>query len=388
MKVVRNFSILSFLLFCACSPNSKNELEEDELIVISIDDTETFIEEEFDNIFQLERVVELNAPEGFYIAELTKAVILNDQILVLDSKLGQLLTFTNQGEFVNNVVEKGDGPTEMPSISDFAYDYQNDEIHVISPGIMQVKVFKTDGTFVMNFKMETQADHIALLGIKPVLTLTYFNPYYKYLSILDPLGDTLKTAFPFPKETFPIGLHHISGNLTRSNSGGVLVNEPASSMIYSLDDELNLKPKYKFVSANDFWPEEDRHELNAYFEKLSTGELTFLSKYYEETESYFFFNLNAKKKGGRLYVVDPRMGYYNIQTEKSYLSKSEKFLMDLKGPIAVDGDSFYTYISKLKLSELVNSDEKWKVLMADFPEIKILEKADNDTPVLLKFAVK
>ncbi|WP_339698833.1 hypothetical protein [Algoriphagus aquimarinus] len=151
---------------------------------------------------------------------------------------------------------------------------------------------------------------------------------------------------------------------------------------------MNLKPKYKFVASDDFWPEEDHHELNAYFEKLSTGELSFLSKYYEESESYFFFNLNAKKKGGRLYAVDPRMGYYNIQKGKSYLSKSEKFLMDLKGPIAVDGDSFYAYISKLKLSELVYSDEKWKAIMADFPEIKILEKADFDTPVLLKFAVK
>lgn len=236
--------------------------------------------------------------------------------------------------------------------------------------------------------MESQADHIAMLGDKPVLTLTYFNPYYKYLSVLNQSGDTLKTAFPFPKETFPIGLHHISGNMTSSNSGEVLVNEPASSTVYSLDNELNLSPKYKFEASDDFWPEEKRHELNAYFEKLAIGNLTFLSKYYEEGESYFFFNLNAKKKGGRRYVVDPRIGYYNIKTGKSFISKSEKFLMDLNGPIAVDGDFFYSYISKLKLSELVNSDDKWKAIMEDFPEIRILEKSDYDIPVLLKFGVK
>lgn len=380
--------ILSFLLFCACSQNSKNGIDESEPIVISINNSETFIEDDFLNIFQLEKVVELNAPEGFYATEISKAIITKNEIIVFDVKIGQLLTFTSKGEFVNNVVEKGDGPTEMPEITTFAYDDDKEELYVIGPGNMQVKIYKPDGTFVRNFKMETQADHIALLGDKPVLTLTYFNPYFKYLSVLDSKGDTLKTAFSFPKEIFPIGLHHISGNLTRSYSGEILVNEPASSTVYSLDNELNLTPKYKFVAEDDFWPEEDRHELNAYFEKLATGNLTFLSKYYEETESYFFFNLNAKKKGGRLYVVDPRIGYYNFHTGKSYMSKSKKFFMDLKGPIAVDEDSFYTYISKLKLSELVNSDEKWKAVMADFPEIKILEKADYDTPVLLKFGVK
>ncbi|MBB6327317.1 hypothetical protein FHS59_002960 [Algoriphagus iocasae] len=346
------------------------------------------MEEDFLNIFQLESIVELNAPEGFYAAEITKAIITKKNIIVFDVKIGQILNFTSDGEFINNVVEKGDGPTEMSAINNFAYDSKKEELYVIGPGNMQVKIYKLDGTFVRNFKMDTQADHIALLGDKPVLTLTYFNPYFKYLSILDSNGDTLKTAFPFPKETFPIGLHHISGNLTRSNSGGVLVNEPASSTVYSLGNDLKLTPKYKFVASGDFWPEEDRHELNAYFEKLATGNLTFLSKYYEETDSYFFFNLNAKKKGGRLYVVDPRMGFYNILTGKSYLSNSEKFLMDLTGPIAVDGNSFFAYISKLKLSELVNSDEKWKTVMADFPEIRILEKADYDTPVLLKFGVK
>ena len=90
----RNLLILSFLLFCACSQNSKNGIDENEPIVISIDDTETFVEEDFDNIFQLERVVELDAPEGFYIAELTKAVILKDLILVLDSKLGFRISHT------------------------------------------------------------------------------------------------------------------------------------------------------------------------------------------------------------------------------------------------------------------------------------------------------
>ncbi|WBL43832.1 6-bladed beta-propeller [Algoriphagus halophytocola] len=384
----RNLSILLFLLISACSPNSKNEIRENEPIVISIDNSETFLEEDFFNLFQLETVFELNSPEGFYAAEVTKAVIKKNKIFVLDDKLEQLLQFTTNGEFINSLVDKGEGPTEMPSISDFAFDHEKEEVYVISPGNFHIKVFKPDGTFVRNFKMETQADHIALLGDKPVLTLTYFNPYYKYLSILEYNGDTLKTAFPFPKETFPIGLQYISGNLTKSNTGGVLVNEPASSVVYNLDADMNLKPKYKFAASSDFWPEEDRHELNAYFEKLSTGELSFLSKYYEESESYFFFNLNAKKKGERLYVVDPRIGYYNIETGKSYLSKSEKFLMDLKGPIATDGDSFYTYISKLKLAELVNSDEKWKVILADFPEINISERADYDTPVLLKFGVK
>ena len=209
-------------------------------------------------------------------------LIAKGDFIVLDKNLDALLRFNSKGEILNRICNLGDGPSEVPGISDYTYDFLKDEIYVVSPGVLQVKVYKPDGTFVRNFKMESQADHIAMLGDKPVLTLTYFNPYYKYLSVLNQSGDTLKTAFPFPKETFPIGLHHISGNMTSSNSGEVLVNEPASSTVYSLDNELNLSPKYKFEASDDFWPEEKRHELNAYFEKLSTGNLTFLSKYYEE----------------------------------------------------------------------------------------------------------
>lgn|GEM_PF-2489464 len=57
----------------------------------------------------------------------------------MDNNLGQILTFTIEGKFVNNVVEKGDGPTEMPIITDFAYDSQNNEIYVIGTGITQVE---------------------------------------------------------------------------------------------------------------------------------------------------------------------------------------------------------------------------------------------------------
>nr|WP_245405105.1 6-bladed beta-propeller [Algoriphagus sp. AGSA1] len=375
--------------YCSAKKNDNDSgLEKESLRIISIDDTNTFSERGFFEIFQLLEVEELENNSDFFLAEVNKLIVASGDFITLDNNLDALLRFNSRGEILNRICKIGDGPTEMPGISDFAYDSDKDEVYVIGPGIMQVKIFKPDGTFVRNFKMESQADHLTLLGDKPVLTLTYFNPYYRYLSVLDQSGDTLKTAFPFPKETFPIGLQNISGNLTRANTGGVLVNEPASSTVYNLDNEMNLKPKYKFVASDDFWPEEDRHELNAYFEKLATGNLTFLSKYYEESESYFFFNLNAKKTGARRYVIDPRIGYYNIEKGKSYLSESEKFLLDLKGPLAVDGNSFYTYISKMKLTELMGIDEKWKEIMTDFPEIEILEKADYDTPVLLKFGVK
>lgn len=252
----------------------------------------------------------------------------------------------------------------------------------------KLKVYKPEGTFVRSFKTDTQADHISLIGKNPVLTLTYFNSFNSYLSINNPEGDTLRTAFPFPKGTFPIGLRHISGNLTKYNSGGILVNEPASSTVYSLDKELNLKSKYRFVATYDLWPEERRHELNAYFEKLATGNLTFLSKYYEESESYFFFNLNAKKSDDRLFTIVPRIGYFDIEKGKSYLSKSDDFLLKLKGPIAADGDIFYAYISKMELSKLVKADENWEKNFSSFPEIKFIDKSDFDTPILLKFKVK
>lgn len=381
------FFFLSFLISCS-EKTSKDKLNEYPKI-ISLDDSNSMIKGKFYENFQLKEVVELENRSGYFLSEISKIDLINSGFIVFDNELDNLLNVDFKGNIINRICEIGEGPDQMPSISDYAFDSIREEIYVIGPGNFRVKVFRLDGTFVRDFKMETQADQITLLGDKPVLTLTYYNPYFKYLSVLNNNGDTLKTTFPFPKETFPIGLQHISGNLTNSYLGGVLVNEPASSTLYSLDQELNFTPRYKFESSNDLWPEEDRHDLNAYFERLSSGNLSFLTNFYEESESYLFFNLNVKKTEGSRFVIDPRIGYYNVNTGQSFLSDKEEFMLDIKGPLAVTGNDFYVYIPKMNLAELVQSgDDIWKAIMADFPEIRILEKADYDTPVLLKFGVK
>ncbi len=378
-------ALMVFILFsCSENENQQGDLP----LIISLDDSDTFSEGGFFEIFELREVKELTYNPNHFLAEVSKLVVTEDGFLVLDKNLDALFRYDSQGQLLNRICKIGDGPAEMPGVSDFVFDPGKEELYVIASGSLQVKVYKPDGTFVRNLKMGVQADHIALIGDHPVLTLTYFNPFYRYLGVFDQNGDTLKTAFPFPKETFPIGLHHISGNLTAAKSTGILVNEPASSTVYAMNEEMDLNPKYKFTAAGDFWPEKERHKLNAYFEKLATGDLSFLSKYYGEGGDCFFFGLNAKKSSGRQNVVDPRIGYYDHRSGKSNLSKSQPFLINMKGPLAVEGNSFYAYISKIKLSELFAEDEEWKNALAPLSEILVSDKEDYDTPVLLKFGIK
>lgn len=379
-----------FLILCAIgcsSPNSSTQ-QTQKAIVINLDDKNKFKEKEFWELFEIDNVTELEFKEDYFLSSIYRLKITETEIFALDVELGNLFRYSLEGKFLNRIGKIGDGPKELPQIGDFYYNSANNELILASGGAMRVSRFSPDGNFIETIKLKDQMDRISGLNGHTVLTMTYFNSLYKYLAVFDAKGDTVKTLFPFPKEVFPISLRFISGHLTTGSNGGLLFNEPASSTIYEINEELIASPKYIFIASNDFWPESERHQLNSYFEKLATGELTFLSKFYEESEGYLFFGLNARKKGGRRYAVDPRIGFYDKTTGISYLSNSEDFLMKLSGPLETEGGSFIAVLQKYEFAALLTEDENWQKESIGFSLLKEAKDGDFDNPILIKFKVR
>ena len=377
---------MSLFTFVGCS--IKDKTNEDNLsIIIDFENIETTQEKDFFELFQLDTLIELEFKEDFYLGDLYRVVVAEDVIYALDLNFGNLIRFTREGKVLNRIGEKGEGPEEMPEIVDFAYDRENDELILASYSAMRISRFKPTGEFVSSIRAQEQMDQMAFSSSNLALSMTYYNSLYRNLALISTKGDTIKTFFPFPKDVFPIMLKFISGHLTSSIESGFLFSEPASSKIYALDSEAGIYSKYQFLAKDEFWPEEDKHLLNDFFQKLSTGELSFLSRFYEETNQYLFFNINKKKSGLRPQIVDPRIGYYDPLDKAVKFSKSDESLLWIKGPIAAEGDKFYVWISKSKLNDLALENSFWEKSLLEYPNLLIKNTGDYDTPVLIRIKV-
>ncbi len=101
-----------------------------------------------------------------------------------------------------------------------------------------------------------------------------------------------------------------------------------------------------------------------------------------------FFSLNKARTADRQKAVDPRFGYFDKNDKTAYLSKSDDFLVHLKGPVSADGVAFFAFVSKMKMNELAEQNGYFQGILSGFPELRIKEKGDFDTPILIKFRVK
>lgn len=356
--------------------------------MLDLEDSQTFFERDFFELYSIDTLIELEFRDDFYMSELYRVKKGRDEYYALDPLIGNLIRYSRNGKALNRVGVIGPGPMEMAEIDDFSYDEEKDELLLASYSAMKISRFKPSGEFVSSIRLEEQLDQFSYSEDRLAVSMTYYNSLYKNFALLNKEGDTLRTFFPYPRDIFPISLKLIAGHVTNANSDGFLFNEPTSSKVFFINSAGDCYPKYEFVGGKDFWPERDKDLLNEFFQTLSTGALSYLGRYYEETENYFFFNLNLKKSGLSNKIVDPRIGFYGHIEKKSFLSKYFDGLSWIKGPIEVEGDMFYCWISKSRLNDLGRMYSVWSEELDGYSNLIIDDSGDFDTPVLIRLKVK
>lgn len=381
-----SFTILIILLLNGCS----TKLKESKLYLDQVADhsilLSEIIEKDFWELFQLESAIELKLSQDFFISSIYRLKVHQNEYYALDESLGNLIRFDANGIPLNRIGKIGDGPEELPNFSDFGID-EKGNILIGSGSGMKASAFTKEGDFVSSIKFKNQLDQLSVSNGIVFASLTYFNQLDKNLAAYSAQGDTLKTYFPYGSDVFPILLKNISGHLTTNYDGSILFNEPASSKIFEIDKDLEIKPKFQFIYETELWEENDRHNLNGFFETLGTAKLTYLSRFYEESERYLFYKLNKKQDQVVRYVIDPRIGYFDKKTGKSFLSQKSESLVFTEGPLVADQDYFILSIPKQELKKLVDSDPNWSAIK-NFIEFNSIETEEYDSPILLKFSVR
>lgn len=381
-----SFTVLIILLLNGCSVKLKEPklyLNQESEYKIQLSE---IIEKDFWELFELKSAVELKLTEDFFISSIYRLKVYENEYFALDESLGNLIRFDSNGLPLNRIGKIGDGPEELPNFSDFGID-EKGNIMIGSGSGMKASTFTKEGDFVSSIKLKDQLDQLSVSNGVIFASLTYFNQLNKNLAAYNTLGDTLKTYFPYGSDVFPILLKNISGHLTDNSDGSILFNEPASSKIFEIDKDLEIKPKFRFISETEIWKENDRHNLNGFFETLGTAKLTYLSRFYEESDRYLFFKLNKKQDQVVRYVIDPRIGFFDKKTGKSFLSQKSESLVFMEGPLVAEQDYFILSVPKQELKKLVDSDPNWSAIK-NFIEFSSIETEEYDSPILLKFSIR
>ncbi|MCS5491347.1 6-bladed beta-propeller [Algoriphagus limi] len=383
------FILITIICWMGCKSEvfESNEFD-DSPTIIDLSDNKNFEESDFFDLFSIDEIIELQLPEGSYLGSLRRFEIFDDHLFALDPSFNNLAKFDLKGNYITQIGRIGEGPDEIPEIVDFSIDSKTGHIGLASYSQMKISRYDQNGNFVEATKIGEQIDQLAIFDNKLCLSLTYFNTINRNFGIYSFTGDSLSTHFPFPNDMFPMGLLNISGHLTKSNSG-ILFNEPASSIIYSFSNDLLPYKKYRFERNNELWPEEKRHDLNGYFQSLATGRLTFLRKYYEENKDYLIFSINLAQSGTPTSPVDPRLGYYNKKTNKTFLSRNADYLKHLEGPIFANDEYFFMYVQKYKFFRIIQENETFEFnLVSNNVDFKNLNENEEDAILVLKLKIK
>jgi hypothetical protein len=327
------------ILFCIAGCINKTVYENeivDEPIekLISINFKTRSEEKQLNELIRVNAFVPLQFEKSNPISEITKAYFYNNEYYILDSTLGTIGVYDATGEFVRSYGKIGVGPAEYTDIMDFCLDIENKEIFILSLDLRKVLIFSLEGKFVKYFKIPFQANRIALVDSEKIaFSLTYYDETNENLKVTDRSGKVLYSDFPFPKETFPINLRNITGNLISSRQG-ILYNDATSSSFYFIDRNLIKSKKYELDFGSDSWPKDQTYDFKGFFEKVAQGQLSYVTPQFQALDNEnFMFRMNKRVNESSKRIVDFRFALYSSQLNKVFYSKGSEIDLKFIAPI-------------------------------------------------------
>lgn len=359
--------ILIILLLCtACKKDYKKigELTIDEPIQITLTDLDE--KENLANYVTNFKFLKLKT--DLKIIDIDKVVYYSESYYVLDKKASQLMVFNGEGDFINRIGERGNGPGEYLRITDFEIDKEKQQILILSEPNRALFIYGLNGNFVKRLNLDFFVNGFVLSKNNTyVFMSSRVDESYNMLIRTDFDGKRISYNFPFPKNTkildfvFTGGLHKqgVSNYFT----------EPTSSVVYDVQDKII--PLYQFNFGNSTWKEENKFDIESFDREIKKHNVSFLRSFYCDTDNVLFFMFQNGK-----YV---RKGYYFKDSGKVLacpFNLEDSFLYHAvnKEVGTIDNKYFVSSISYPLYDALMNSPEanKFKNL---YPEM--YQKFDN-----------
>jgi hypothetical protein len=207
---------------CTAIPVPEEDINQDLNHVISLS---TFV----DKI----DIIPLEFDDTCILGDIEKVVVYGDNIFVMETQRpGSVYRFDMQGNFLNGIGVRGQGPEEVIELSDFAVNEEEQLIYLLDNYRQTVLSYAFDGEVRELIKINQYADHI---HYKDGLFYLFWDQPKKgelYSLVIRDIHGEIKERF-FPSKQYPISLGH---QVFTSQEDGVLFSKPMNDTIYFLRD--------------------------------------------------------------------------------------------------------------------------------------------------------
>ena len=350
--------LICFMLLLSVSCVEKEDhIDYQQASLIDITQAEKNLEVRLASLFGESRFIPLmEIAEIDALASIDKVIEHKNKFFVLDKKKSNILVFDQSGKFLNKVGIRGGGPKEYESIFDFDIDKKNDEIIILDAQI-RLTIYNSKNDFVrkVDFKGFYPESLSVLAPNVLACSIGYIEPGQYAIKIVDTKTGTPTGYFgKYPDDYDDYKSFGLSGGMNKS-ADKVYFTYKSSSVILSLDNELNFTPVYRFNFGPKTWPEEQKFDLPGFDAKTNARDVAYLTnKYYVDSNMIAFSFINESMYN---------LAYYFKDADKTYIPQNKADDLTLRFlEIPVGKSSTSEYISGLQFERF----EIYKELSDEF----------------------
>jgi hypothetical protein len=398
MRIFHYFNFCCLLLFLtSCSDpdqveNDVSQAKEIKLVSAKADKTMPL-----SALYEIESYIPLDTGDEVFIGEISKLMVVNDTIWVLDNIVEQVLGFSGEGKLITVINQKGEGPGKYQRISDVAVS--KDAVYIYDAWSRAMLEFTWDGGLINEKKANLSAAHFEALSDGSFVFYHDYTPnegigendsHYN-LTFTD---ENLQVKSQFlvndliPAPEFLIGNHK---SFSR-NGDELLLFESYQNVVHRIEDDVAV-PYLKFN-----WSDHHDASRKELFENTRSGdwsvERTTDFEHREELGRMVELQENDKvltcaylKKGIVYHVFYDKEGGQVLELQKRMTADSHPVALinDLDNTIyypllAAQGDSFYSFTDAYQLGSGELISERVKDLLSRLPE--------DPNPIIVKLKIQ
>ncbi|MCH7411815.1 6-bladed beta-propeller, partial [Belliella sp. DSM 111904] len=339
----------------------------------------------------------LTLPEDMIIGEIEKMIHHNGHVYISDRLTESVFIFTDEGEFINAIQSKGEGPEEYGEINDFNVDPRTGNVLIHSHMSQKILTYAISGEYLSSMKNKlfissffpisdsSMALYNSRMSNGHIFENTFpVQPRFFIANESEEIEkQDLETTYREHLLSYPIpraGFYQIGDSLR--------LMESINSVVYGVDlEEGSVFPRFAFEFTNANPPriyDMDADELSIFLEDYKNkkvGGWAFLSNV-SETED--FICAAYSYNGYNNMTFYSKRSNHQVNIGPVWINDMDSISMPMVQTVTADGE-FVGYFNSNIFSRMVrNNDNKLSQKILD------LEKSQRDAEsiILVKFRLK
>ena len=313
VKMIRFF--IYFILLCLFIISCKqNKDKTGNPIFVNTNQTSNY--DLFDFVDSV-RFIKLQTTDDNLIGSINKVFFDDNQIIVVDSKVKQILVFDVEGNYSHNINKRGQGPGEYVSMSVVRYDHQKKCIFVYDASTYKMLIYSIDGNLTQEIQdFSHKAVIVDLFNLQNGNFLCYYflNTTKQVgdrsgLWETDSLGNRIRSFFGY-ETLYPTTINYDNSYFNLLSDNKVAFRDAITNDVYHFENGvLN-----KYISFR----------IRNYNPKSLAGDTY--------TEQRFTTSLSSQEKGNYIFTQwrGPDYRYYTVYSKSNPeqsmpISKNDNF---------------------------------------------------------------